>query len=485
MIAALLDHLWQSTLFAGAVTLLMPLFRRQSASLRYWLWFTASMKFLFPFALLTMLGRHILSAMTPAVGEPVLAAIRPAAAPFAAIAAPLAGPAPAHIPAIDLAAAVWCAGLAAFALIGLSRWLDLRAILKDADPLPLNAPVPVKSAPSFLEPGLVGIWQPIILLPVGLTQHLTPAELDAVLAHELCHLRRRDNLLAGLHMMAEALFWFHPLVWWIGNRLCEERERACDESVVAGGARPLVYAEGILKTCRFYVQSPLACASGVTGADLKLRVRAIVAGQPVVNLHPAKAMLLALAGTAAVMLPLSAGLLGPTLLGSSPGSRIAAHITAVLADPQVQAPAAAPPAPAPDFNVANHKRRHAPMTAAMPPPAQANVLVIVRMPTIRIDTVLDTHLPAIAAAVSPEPEDAVICRKPQQLVNSRLAGPEVCLHASHWSKLRTDGLDVSPDGKNIIRADYEKQKTLLGTACPPPPIPGATSGWSGGYAACF
>lgn len=48
MIAALLDHLWQSTLFAGAIALCMPLFRRQSASLRFWLWFTASMKFLIP-----------------------------------------------------------------------------------------------------------------------------------------------------------------------------------------------------------------------------------------------------------------------------------------------------------------------------------------------------------------------------------------------------------------------------------------------------
>jgi beta-lactamase regulating signal transducer with metallopeptidase domain len=480
MIAGLLDHLWQSTLFAGMVMASMPLFRRQSASLRYWLWFTASMKFLFPFALLTMLGRRILIAMTPEVAAPVLAAIRPAAAPFAAIAAPLAAPVPDQAPAVELAALVWCAGLAAITLICLSRWLDLRATLRDADPLPLNVPVPVKSAPSFIEPGLVGIWRPVILLPVGLTRHLTPAELAAVLAHELCHLRRRDNLLAVLHMLVEGLFWFHPLVWWIGSRLCEERERACDESVVAGGARPLVYAEGILKTCRFYVQSPLACASGVTGADLKLRLRAIVAGQPVMALHPAKAMLLALAGTAAVMLPLSAG-----LLKSSPVNRIAAQVAAALSIPQMQAPAAMATAPAPEFNVARHKRRHTPMIAVMPTPGQASMPMIVRMPTIRIDTVLDAHLPPIAAPVMIEPEDAVVCRRRQQLANSRFDGPEVCLHARQWDKLRADGLDVSPDGKSIIRADYEKQKTLMGKACPPPAIPGATSGWSGGIAACF
>jgi hypothetical protein len=56
------------------------------------------------------------------------------------------------------------------------------------------------------------------------------ASMEAMLAHELCHVRRRDNLVAAMHMMVEAVFWFHPLVWWIGVRLMEERERACDEA---------------------------------------------------------------------------------------------------------------------------------------------------------------------------------------------------------------------------------------------------------------
>ena len=480
MSAALLDHLWQSTLFAGAIALSMPMFRRQSASLRFWLWFSASIKFLFPFALLMMLGHRILSAMAPAVVAPVLALVRPAAMPFAAIAA-LAAPAPANIPATDLAAVVWGAGLIAIGLLCLSRWLDLRATLKDADPVAMSAPVPVKSAPSFLEPGLVGIYRPVILLPLGLAQHLTPAEMEAVLAHELCHLRRRDNLLAALHMLVEGLFWFHPLVWWIGKRLCEERERACDECVVAGGVRPLVYAQGILKTCRFYVQSPLACASGVSGADLKLRVSAIVADQPLVALHPAKAMLLVLAGTVALLLPLSAG-----LLGSSPVTRIAAHIVSALAAPEA-APVAAPIAPTPDVTVFHHIRQHPALTAPEAPllPAQASMMV--RAPTIRINTVLDTHLPPIpaAAATAPQSEVAVLCRKPQQLTNSRLSGPKVCLHASQWAKLHANGMDIGPDGNSIIPADYEKQKTLAGSSCPPPAIPGATSGWNGGFTTCF
>jgi len=71
------------------------------------------------------------------------------------------------------------------------------------------------------------------------------AQLESVIAQELCQVRRRDNLAAGFHMLVEALFWFHPLVWWMGVRLIEERERACDEEVLSLGADPHVYAEGI------------------------------------------------------------------------------------------------------------------------------------------------------------------------------------------------------------------------------------------------
>jgi len=476
MIAALLDHLWQSTLFAGAIALLVQLFRRQAAALRFWLWFTASMKFLFPFALLMMLGRRVVSVLTPEIAAPILTAIRPAAAPFAAIAMPLA--APAHVPAADVAAVVWGAGLVAITLVCLSRWLDLRATLREAGPVAMDAPVPVKSAPSFLEPGLVGIWRPVILLPAGLAQHLSPAEMDAVVAHELCHLRRRDNLWAALHMLVEGLFWFHPLVWWIGNRLCEERERACDESVVAGGVRPLIYAEGILKTCRFYVQSPLACASGVSGADLKLRVGAILANQPAITLHPAKAMLLALTGTAALMLPLSAG-----LLGTAPVSRIAAHIATVLVAREVEAPVAAPVAPVPDIAVLRPFHHHAALAKAPPVPGEPSMTV--RAPAIRINTVLDTHLPEIPAPAVAAADDALVCRKPQPLADSRLPGPQVCLHASQWAQLHAGGQDVAPDGKSLVSMDYEKQKALAGSPCTQSMRISASTGWANGSTSCF
>jgi bla regulator protein blaR1 len=101
----------------------------------------------------------------------------------------------------------------------------------------------VRYSPGPLEPGVVGILRPTILLPEGIAKRLTPPQLEAVLAQELFHLRRRDNLFAAIHMIAETTFWFHPLIWWIGARLVEERERACDEEVLALGSEPRVYAE--------------------------------------------------------------------------------------------------------------------------------------------------------------------------------------------------------------------------------------------------
>jgi TonB family protein len=93
-----------------------------------------------------------------------------------------------------------------------------------------------------------------------------------VLEHELAHWRRRDNLTAATHMLVEAMFWFHPLVWWLGTRLVEERERACDEAVVRAGHDGRTYAEAILNVCERYVASALKCAAGISGADLKRRV---------------------------------------------------------------------------------------------------------------------------------------------------------------------------------------------------------------------
>jgi bla regulator protein BlaR1 len=105
----------------------------------------------------------------------------------------------------------------------------------------------------------------------------------------------------------ETLFWFHPLVWWIGARLVDEREHACDEDVVRRGNDPSTYASGILGVCRWYVESPLPCASGVTGADLEKRIRTIMASRSLSQLTMAHKALLGVAAMAAVVGPIAIG----------------------------------------------------------------------------------------------------------------------------------------------------------------------------------
>jgi beta-lactamase regulating signal transducer with metallopeptidase domain len=159
-----------------------------------------------------------------------------------------------------------------------------------------------------IEPSVFGIVRPVLMWPAGIDDRLSNEQIEAILAHEVAHVRRRDNLAALIHMLVEAVFWFHPLVWWIGARLVDERERACDEDVVRLGTEPDVYAESILKTCQFYVESPLVCVAGVTGSDLKKRVEQIMRNDAHVALSALKRVSLGAALVAAIAIPVAIGI---------------------------------------------------------------------------------------------------------------------------------------------------------------------------------
>ena len=160
----------------------------------------------------------------------------------------------------------------------------------------LRSTIEMKSLPASLEPGIFGLFRPVLLWPHAITARLDDAHLEAVLAHEVCHVQRRDNLTAGLHMLVEAIFWFHPLVWWLETRLIEEREHACDETVLQLCGQRTIYAESILKVCEFCIESPLACVSGVTGADLKKRIVQIMTDRVVRKLTWEKKLLIGAVG---------------------------------------------------------------------------------------------------------------------------------------------------------------------------------------------
>jgi bla regulator protein blaR1 len=112
----------------------------------------------------------------------------------------------------------------------------------------LGIPIRAVSSPALLEPGVFGVFRPVMLVPEGILDRLTAEQLKGVIAHELRHVYHRDNLMAAIHMFVETVFWFHPLVWWIGKRMVAERELACDEEVLQMGSEPRTYAEGILNS---------------------------------------------------------------------------------------------------------------------------------------------------------------------------------------------------------------------------------------------
>jgi bla regulator protein BlaR1 len=332
MIPAITNHLWQSTIVAAVAGLLTLLLRKNGANVRHALWLTASLKFLIPFALLVSIGSHW-SWRTAGPPSPAAATIQQISQPFTAAAAPApfaatVREAPSSLPMVLFV--VWACGFVAVVISWTRRWARMRADVRAASPLDIQLPIPVRSCATLREPGVFGLLRPVLLLPAGLVDRLTPDQLQTILAHELCHVRRRDNLWSAIHMAVGAIFWFHPLVWWIGSRLVEERERACDEEVLRQGGDPQVYAEGILNVCRLYVESPLVCVAGVTGANLKRRIEDIMTGCTARKLNFVRKALLAAAAMGAVAGPLAIGFLNaPRIFGQTNAAQYTNGLTTV------------------------------------------------------------------------------------------------------------------------------------------------------------
>ena len=319
--AALVNHLWQSTVVVLMAWLLALALRNNHARTRYWIWMIASLKFLIPFSLLIAAGESLRAKMAAPIQQPAFADVMEQfTQPFAqaGTSATATSSIAAHAGTASVlihtefwpvvVVAVWLCGALVIAFSWVRSWWKVRTIVRASSPMALLAEVPVLSSPNLLEPGIFGIVRPVLLLPKGIDERLTSPQLGTIIVHEMCHVRRRDNLTAAIHMVVETIFWFHPAVWWIKARLLEERELACDEAVLLSGNDAPLYAESIINVCKFYVESPLACVSGITGADLKRRIVHIMAEQAAHKLDLSRKLLLCMAGFIAVATPIVFGL---------------------------------------------------------------------------------------------------------------------------------------------------------------------------------
>ncbi|HEV8394009.1 MAG TPA: M56 family metallopeptidase [Vicinamibacterales bacterium] len=352
---AILNHLWQSTVFATGVAILVLAFRENRARVRYWLWFTASLKFLIPFAPLATLGAHLYSATpAPAATPSLLFTVAEIGQPLldgpistTSLSAETVGSS-----ALALATlTVWASGCLALVFVRFRTWHRIRQVVNSGTPARLSsqdvpAQVGVMAVARLMEPAVVGIWRQTLVVPLGIDMHLTQPQLRAVVAHELCHVRHRDNLTAAIHMVVEAVYWFHPAVWLIGSRLIHERERACDEDVLVNVGRPRVYAEAILNVCKGYVAVP-SWGAGVSSANLRRRIESIMAERIGRSLNARGKLVLATSGLLSLALPIASG-----------SARAMVHAAATERAPRVVGLQAPPVSIAdlPSFEVASVKR---------------------------------------------------------------------------------------------------------------------------------
>lgn len=346
------NHLWQSTLLVLVVAVLALALRKNSARVRYWLWMAASVKFLVPFSLLIAAGSHFARpAQTKLTQTSAYVAIDAMSQPFSHASdgqvsdnlhdnraetrgddgAPLA--LWRAVPFGYVLVAVWLCGLMVVVARWGMQWRRIAVSIRDTEPLRegrvvetlrrveqlagIRRPIAVLSSAGSMEPGVFGVVRPVLLWPEAISLHLDDAHLEAVLAHEAAHVRRRDNLTSLLHMVVEAIFWFHPVVWWMQSQLVKERERACDEEVLLL-CPPQAYAESILKVCELCIESPLTCVSGITGADLKCRVVQIMTAATARKLGVGARLLLVATGMIVVAAPL--------MLGQMRGARVVAAV---------------------------------------------------------------------------------------------------------------------------------------------------------------
>jgi len=379
------NHVWQSTVLAAVAWLLTLALKKNQARTRYWLWLVTSAKFLIPFSLLVATGSHLSWKTAAPIAQPAVSVVvEQITQPFPAIEPPTlsvrstARHNPGILPMVLLV--VWACGLVALAVSRWRRWRQVRTAVRAASPIRIAADVPVLSSRSLLEPGVFGIFRPVLLLPEGITDRLTSSQLEAIVAHELCHVRRRDNLAAVIPMAVEAVFWFYPPVWWIGSRLVEERERACDEEVLRLGSEPAVYAESILKTCQFYLESPLVCVSGITGSDLKKRIVRIMTHRLVDQLSLGRKLLLACAAMAVIA--------GPVLFGLANGAQNGGQLQPARSGPL------------PSFEVASVKPNHSgtPMVRIMNTPGRFNAVNVT--PKMLIQFAYDIKGPQLSGSPS-------------------------------------------------------------------------------------
>lgn len=331
----LANHLWLATLLSlialGAVALL----RRAPGRARYAVLLIASAKFALPSAVFASASSRLgfdlsslFSSKTPTEAPAFVYQLTAPLVQFEASAGSGAQAAPGHNELLCLLSLI---SMTVTSVLLLLWWRDRRrfrfatgsgsvigttrerlAMDRVRSWLGLKQEVRLLALPNRIEPGVWGVFKPVLVLPDTMAGQLTDAELEQVMMHEMIHIARWDNLVANLHRMLCCLLWFHPVVWVLDRLLIAERERACDDEVIRLGGTSAVYAASLLKVLRFCLGWNVAGASNATGSNLGRRVERIMSGNVQTNLSMWHRVAVCSIATLVVVLSIAAGLLTRT-----------------------------------------------------------------------------------------------------------------------------------------------------------------------------
>lgn len=152
----------------------------------------------------------------------------------------------------------------------------------------LSGTVKLAETREITAPVTVGWLKPMILFPVGMLSGLSVQHLEAILAHELAHIKRNDYLVNIFQSFAEVLFFFNPFVWILSSRIRAERENCCDDIAMEVCGNRLVVAKALVQVADYAV--PFAMAFGKKNDSLLTRVKRIAGVNPSGYFNPANVL---------------------------------------------------------------------------------------------------------------------------------------------------------------------------------------------------
>lgn len=359
---ALVHFLWQGVLIALVLAVAYAAFHKAGARARYslacgamalmvlsvtgtfvWLWFALAAE---P---ATTAGR-----LAPVAGTGFAAAQAGAATHTIQLQAQLA----AWLPWLDC---LWLAGVLVLSARSICGWVVAQRLRcwnttpvdsvweqrarRLAQALKVSRPVRISKSVLAQLPAVVGWLRPVILVPASAFAGVDPQQLEALLAHELAHIRRHDYLLNLIQTAAETLLFYHPAVWWVGRRIRIERENCCDDLAVSACGDVLTYARALTRLEELRAgESRYAMAAD--GGVLLTRIRRLIAsGQPAE--HNASTWL-AGALAALTLCAVWAGAQVSSLRQSEAGVGLPESTTAVVGESEPAPQAAPPPAQKPE-----------------------------------------------------------------------------------------------------------------------------------------